>query len=84
MPPTIIPIIGAICGVNSEIMYSEENQKIVIMLGFNQIAVLPMLHINMLPFEGQERKEVYPFAQQFHCKFVALDSKHDCVRKWSI
>ena len=82
--PTVVPIIGAICGVNSEIMYSEDTQKIVIMLGFNRIAVLPLLHLNLLPFEGQLDKSNYPYAQQFHDEFVVLDAKNDCTRRWNM
>mmetsp|Transcript_2944 Transcript_2944/g.3488 ORF Transcript_2944/g.3488 Transcript_2944/m.3488 type:complete len:91 (-) Transcript_2944:54-326(-) len=52
--PMIIPIMSAICGVNSEIMYSESSKKIVIMQGFNRVAILPILHLNILPFEGMQ------------------------------
>jgi len=53
---------SAICGVNSEIMYSENSQKLVIMMGFNRIAILPLLHLNLLPFEGMLNKKSYLFA----------------------
>mmetsp|Transcript_40532 Transcript_40532/g.53168 ORF Transcript_40532/g.53168 Transcript_40532/m.53168 type:complete len:86 (+) Transcript_40532:727-984(+) len=72
--PTLIPIMSAICGVNSEIMYSESSKKIVIMQGFNRIAILPILHLNILPFEGMQSKQNYLFAKQFNDKFVALDA----------
>ena len=82
--PTIVPIMKAICGVNSEIMYSRYNQKIVMMQGFNRIAVLPLLHLNMVPFDDMGPKNQYLFARQFQDKFVALDGNKDKVFQWDM
>ena len=80
--PPLIPIMSAICGVNSEIMYSEQSEKLVIMMGFNRIAIIPLLHRNLLPFEGMSHKRDYLFAQQYHDKFVALDGTKNKVWSW--
>ena len=78
----MIPIMEATCGVNSEIMYSEQSERIVIMMGFNRIAILPLLHRNLLPFERMVDKTSYLFAQQYYDKFLALDSNTDKVFSW--
>ena len=71
---------SAICGVNSEIMYSDNNKKLVVMQGFNRVGILPLLHLNVLPFEGMKHKTQYLFAQQFNDKFIALEAKKN--KRW--
>ena len=47
--PHFIEIMPALCGVNSEIEYDINSNRLVFEQGFNFVTILPLLHRNMLP-----------------------------------
>ena len=49
-PTPLIPIMEAVAGVNSLIAYSNTNEKMVAMEGFNSLKILPLLHRNLIEF----------------------------------
>ena len=40
----LMPICGAIVGANNIINFSETNQKLVFLQGFNRLKIIPILH----------------------------------------
>lgn len=40
----LIPICEAIVGCNNQIIYSQINQKIVLLQGYNRLKIIPLLH----------------------------------------
>lgn len=40
----LIPICEAIVGTNNSITFSESNQKLVFLQGFNRLKIIPILH----------------------------------------
>ena len=48
----LVPICSAIVGCNNQIIFSEYNQKIVLLQGFNRMKIFPLMHQNVLYFRN--------------------------------
>ena len=68
----LIPICGAIVGANSTINFSEINQKLVFLQGFNRLKIIPILHQNLLRFQQSHEKSDYLCVMQVKDCLLAL------------
>ena len=59
----LVPICTALVGCNNQIIYSEENQKLVILQGFNKLKIIPQLHQNLIYLRKQKNRDKYLFAK---------------------
>ena len=55
----IFPICNALVGVNNEIVYSEPGHKIMFLRNYKEIAIIPLLHENVINFEHMKKKSEY-------------------------
>ena len=58
----LIPICGAVVGCNNQIIFSEINQKIVILQGFGRLKIIPLLHQNLLQLRNMKPRDQYLYA----------------------
>ena len=79
----VIPICSAIVGCNDQISFSQVNDKIVFLQGFNRIRIIPMLQNNLIQFRKQLSKKEYLFAVQTMDTFQAV-CKHNVIHSWCI
>ena len=81
--PLVMFVTPTIVGANSNICFSEHNQNIIIMLSFNYLACLPLLHRNCHAFDGMvKRKDVLLFKQKDD-KFRLVDNTGR-LHEWSL
>ena len=70
--PNIVEIMPALCGYDCEIDFDPITNQLVLEQGFNRIAILPVLHRNVLPLKGIRENSNYLFFQQFEDKLIAI------------
>ena len=75
----VIPIMNTILGANTELVFSEANQKLVLVENYHQITMIPVVHQNVLNFEGIKRKSEYLAFKQVNDKFIALDKNNRLI-----
>lgn len=68
----LIPICSAMVGCNNQIIFSEVNQKIVLLQGYNRIKIFPLLHQNVLYFRNMKSRDQYLYATQSKDRFKAI------------
>ena len=78
-----MPIVNTICGANAELVFSEINQKLVFVENYHNIKMVPLLHQNVINFEGQKSKDQYLIFKQIHDRFIALDKQNQLIT-WSM
>ena len=81
--PFILSIMSSVVGVNSELAFSECNQKIVFLNSYEQVKVVPLLHQNVLDFEGMLPKANYLAMSRISDKFIALD-RQNYLTTWCV
>jgi hypothetical protein len=81
--PFILSIMSSVVGVNSELSFSECNQKIVFLNSYEQVKVVPLLHQNVLDFEGMLPKANYLAMTRISDKFIALD-RQNYLTTWCV
>ena len=82
--PKIVEIMPALCGYDCEIEYDPFTSQLVLEQGFNRIAILPLLHLPVLPLKGIREKSNYLFVQQFKDKLIAIGKWKNHIQAWDL